>query len=206
MLRIIVAGIGTNVGKTIVSAILTTLLEGDYWKPIQSGEECDTNKMKTLIDAEKHRIHPSAYSFKAPLSPHHAARLENISISMQLVPPHTTRPLIIEGVGGIYVPLTAKNLSLELFATWNCRWIVVSKHYLGSINHTLLTCEILKRHNISVAGIIFNGVPNRDSESPILEISKFPLLGRVLPESNLNKKTIQKYSQLWRPSIHKYLH
>src|SRR5581483_555363 len=104
MHRIMVAGIGTDVGKTIVSAILTTLFEGDYWKPIQCGEEenSDTATVKRWLDTTIHTIHPSAYSFKAPLSPHHAARLENTSIRLNSIAlPQTTRPLIIEGVGGV---------------------------------------------------------------------------------------------------------
>ena len=198
MHKIIVAGTGPDVGKTVVSAILTTLLEGEYWKPIQCGDEesSDTATMKKWIDPT--RIHMPVYSLKAPLSPHHAARLENISIRLDaIVPPQTRRPLIIEGAGGIFVPLTLKVLSFDLFKTWNCRWVIVSRHYLGSINHTLLTLEALKRQNVPVAGLIFNGEPNPDSEAAILEISQIPLLGRVLPEPLLDKKTIQRYAKQW---------
>lgn len=194
---IIVAGIGTDVGKTVVSAILTSLLQGDYWKPIQSG--CpDSEQMKDWIDEE--RIHPATYSFQAPLSPHHAARLEDCSIYLDaIVPPKTLRPLIIESVGGILVPLTTTQTSLDLFQTWNCTWIVVSRHYLGSINHTLLTLETLKRRQIAVAGLIFNGAPNPDSEAAILSISQLPLLAKLYPEPEITHKTIQRYAQLWQP-------
>jgi dethiobiotin synthetase len=109
MHRIMVAGIGTEVGKTVVSAILTILFKGDYWKPIQCGEISDTSTMEKWLDMTKHTIHAPAYSLSAPLSPHQAARLENISIRRDnIFIPETTRPLIIEGVGGVLVPLTKK--------------------------------------------------------------------------------------------------
>lgn len=199
MYRIMVAGIDTDVGKTIVSAILTTLFNGDYWKPIQCGAS-DTDTVKKWIDTTKHFVHPPAYSLKAPCSPHHAARLENIVIQLDAFTlPITERPLIIEGCGGIFVPLTSKILSLDLFKTWDCHWIIVSRHYLGSINHTLLTLEILKQLHIPLLGIIFNGKPNPDSEAAILEISQIPCLGRLLPEAHLNKKIIQRYAKTWHP-------
>ncbi len=208
MHRIMVAGIGTNIGKTVVSAILTILFDGDYWKPIQSGDEkdSDTANIKKWIDTNKHSVYPPAYSLKAPLSPHHAARLENISIQLDtIILPQTTRPLIIEGVGGIFVPLTTKIVTLDVFKPWNCQWVIVSKHYLGSINHTLLTIETLKQHKIPILGIIFNGEPNPDSEGAILEISGVPLLGRLLPESCLNRQTLERYVKEWQPSFFKLL-
>lgn len=197
--RILVAGSGTDVGKTVVSAILTTLLDADYWKPIQSGaeENSDSAIMKKWISSQ--RIHPPAYSLKAPLSPHHAARLENCTIDAEsIIPPQTAHPLIIEGVGGIFVPLSAAALTIDLFASWNCKWVIVSKHYLGSINHTLLTVDALKQRQIPILGIIFNGEPNPDSEEAILNISKIPLLGKLLPETDLSQQTIQKYAKRWQ--------
>lgn len=204
MNKIMVAGSGTDVGKTVVAAILATLLKGDYWKPIQCGleEQSDTETMQKLLDAHGHHIHAPAYSFKAPLSPHHAARLENITIHPDNIAlPFTQRPLIMEGAGGVFVPLTSKLLSIDLFKRWDCQWIIVSKHYLGSINHTLLTCDALKRHQVSLAGIIFNGLPNSESEAAILEISKLPLIGRLLPETVINRQTIKRYAAQWKPSF-----
>lgn len=197
-----VAGIGTDVGKTVVSAILTTLLKGDYWKPIQCGNEetSDTAIMKQWLDEKMHTIFSPAYSFKVSLSPHHAARLEHTPIQMDsILLPQTSSPLIIEGVGGILVPLTKNRTCLDVFKSWNCQWVVVSKHYLGSINHTLLTIEILKKLSIPILGLVFNGENNPDSEEAILEISQLPVLGRLLPERNLNKHTIQRYAAQWKP-------
>jgi len=208
MHRILVAGIGTNVGKTVVSAILTHIVDGDYWKPIEceSKERSDTTTIKKWIDPLKTLIHPPAYSLQNPLSPHHAARLENVYInSKTILPPKTDRSLIIEGVGGIYVPLTMQELSFHLFKTWGCKWIVVSNHYLGSINHTLLTIEVLKQFKIPILGVIFNGEPNLDSEMAILSYTKLPFLGRLIPEPHLNKKIITKYASLWQTSFLKIL-
>lgn len=202
--KIIIAGSGTEVGKTIVAAILTTLLKADYWKPIQCGDEenSDTAIMAKLIDAKRHEIHPPTYSLKAPVSPHHAARLEMTSIDPHSIhPPESIRPLIIESVGGIFVPLTTSLLSIDLFKSWNARWVIVSRHYLGSINHTLLTVNALKQHHVPIAGLIFNGEPNSDSETAILEISQLPLLGRLLPEKKLNPHTIQRYAEQWQPAL-----
>ncbi len=204
MHKIVITGSGTGVGKTVVSAILTTLLKADYWKPIECGEDegFDSQIMKNLIDLSKHVIHAPAYSLKAPLSPHHAARLENCEIDPSRIEiPPTKRSLIIETAGGPLVPLTNHFVTLDLFSTWNCYWIIVSKHYLGSINHTLLTHEVLKNKNLPVLGMIFNGEPNQDTEDALMQISGLPFLGRLLPEKDINIKTIQHYAGLWQAQI-----
>lgn len=198
--NVFIAGAGTGVGKTVAAAVLTTRLEGDYWKPIQCGEgkKSDTEQMRSWIDTRKHTIHQPAYSLQACLSPHHAARLEECTIdskSIQL--PATDRPLIIEGVGGLFVPLTLSFLTFDLFKQWKGRWIVVSRHYLGSINHTLLTIEALKLHGQEILGLIFNGDPNQDSEDAILSISKIPMIGRLFPEPIIDSATIQRYAKEW---------
>jgi dethiobiotin synthetase len=178
-------------------------MAGDYWKPIQCGDVSDTATMEALLDTSKHRVFSPVYSLKAPLSPHHAARLEKIAIHVdEIIPPTTKRPLIIEMAGGIFVPLTMKDLSMDLFKAWVGKWVIVSRHYLGSINHTLLTLDTLKRQNFPIAGIIFNGEPNIDSESAILEFSNVPFLGRLLPEAKINSQTIQRYAQQWQSSRH----
>lgn len=208
MHKIMVAGIGTDVGKTIVSAILTILLKGDYWKPIQCGgeEHSDSRIVHNWLDPSQHTIHSPAYVLKAPLSPHAAASLENISISIAQIPlPRTSRVLIIEGVGGILVPLTTKYLSIDLFKSWDCQWVIVSKHYLGSINHTLLTTEVLKQHQIPILGLIFNGHPNASSEAAILEMSRLPMLGRLLPECEIDPNTLKRYAAQWEATFSNYL-
>lgn len=198
--KIVIAGIGTDVGKTVVAAVMATMVQGDYWKPIQSGSENpDTQVLTHLLDPSKHQIFPPTYTFKAPLSPHHAARLENTSIHIQkIVPPQTKRPLIIEMVGGIFAPLNRRVLSIDLFNSWEAGWVIVSKHYLGSINHTLLTIEALKNRKAQLLGIVFNGEPNPDSEEAILEISALPLLGRLLPEKQITPSIIKRYARKWK--------
>lgn len=190
--KLIITGCGTDVGKTVISAIVATALNGEYWKPIECGGS-DTSVIQSLTSQP---VHPPAYVFKAPLSPHAAARLENREIDIARIrPPQTIRPLIIETAGGVLVPLNEKTLALDLFDSWNAAWIIVSRSYLGSINHTLLTLEALRKQN--VRGIIFNGGPN-----PIIQqFSKVPCLG-ILPEvPTINKTLIEKYAQLWKPKL-----
>jgi len=202
MPNFIVAGTGTGVGKTIVSAILTTLLVGNYWKPIQCGnlENSDTQTVKNLLPDNSYNVFPPAYSLKAPLSPHQAARLENIHINPQEINlPISPKNLIIETVGGILTPLSQNTLSLDLFKPWDAHWILVSRHYLGSLNHTLLTLEVLKNRNISLLGIIFNGKSNPENEALILNTAQLPVLGRLLPEARITPTLIQRYAQQWLP-------
>ena len=203
MKKLIISGCGTEVGKTVVSAIFTTLLQADYWKPIQCGteEDLDSNVIKKLLDMSQHQVHPPSYSLKGCLSPHHAARLANVKIELEQVKlPSVKRTLIIETAGGVLVPLTEKEVILDLFAKWDAHWVVVSKHYLGSINHTLLTIEALKHRGVSILGIVFNG-ENPDSEKAILEISKLPFLGRLLPEKEINQPIIKKYVEQWQTQL-----
>ncbi|MBA3722266.1 MAG: dethiobiotin synthase [Parachlamydiaceae bacterium] len=202
MNKIIVAGCGTGVGKTIVSAILVHALKGEYWKPIQCGTGVDSDSLTMKLLLPDHQIYPSAYNLKAPLSPHHAAKLEKKVIKTSIIiPPSTERPLIIESVGGIFVPLNLMELSIDLFKDWDAVWIVVSNNYLGSINHTLLTIEALQRRNIRLHSIVFNGPQCIETEKVILGFTKVPCLGRLSLEKNISLRTIERYSQLWKKKI-----
>ncbi len=201
MQKIIVTGTGPEIGKTLVSAILTVMFRGNYWKPIECGgseEGTDSQVIAKLIDTNNHTIYPSSYSFQAPVSPHHASRLENKVIDPnRILLPASPKTLTIETPGGLFTPLSTRLTCLDVFQPWQGKWIVVSKHYLGSINHTLLTVEALKSRSIPVLGIIFNGT-NPDSEEAIMQITQLPMLGRLLPEPSINKETIQKYIKLWQ--------
>lgn len=197
MKKIFVTGIGTDVGKTIVSAILVEALKADYWKPIQSGTNIstDTNTVKQLISNSKSKFYAEAYSLKEPLSPHAAAALENIEIKLDNIhTPKTTNTLIIEGAGGIMVPLTNNFFILDLIKKLDAKVVLVIQNYLGSINHSLLSIEVLKYHQIKILGIIFNGDSQPSSENIILEHSKLKLLGRIYKESSINKEIILKYA------------
>jgi dethiobiotin synthetase len=200
---IAILGIGTDVGKTVVSAIVVSVLQAYYWKPIQSGnlEFSDTDIVKSLLEKEVFTF-PEAYRLKSPLSPHHAAKMDGIEIETNHIRfPTSHRPLVIEGAGGLMVPINSKNFMIDLFAQWPCECILVSKHYLGSINHTLLTIEAMRHRQMKIRGIIFNGSSQPETEQVILETSKLPMLGRLEPEPQINPKTIQKYADLWKPSL-----
>jgi len=205
MTKMIVIGIGTEVGKTVVSAILTTLLSGDYWKPIECGGS-DSRAVQELLDPVRHCVHKSAYSFSKPVSPHEAAAHEEVEISLKhLKVPFTKRPLVIETAGGICTPLTLRMTNIELLQYLHSPLVVVSKHYLGSINHTLLTVDSLKKRGLSIVGIIFNGSPNVATEQAILEMTELPLLGRIFPEPIINTHIVKRYAAGWKQNFIQYL-
>lgn len=193
-----ITGIGTGIGKTIVSAILTQKLQSDYWKPIQSGDldQSDSLSVQHLISNTKTIIHPEQYRLSRPLSPHLSARLDGIEINAQaFVVPKTNNHLIIEGAGGLMVPINEKELILDLIPVLKAKVIIVSQNYLGSINHTLLTLEVLKSRNIEVEGIIFNGEANAESESYIANYTGIPILGKIPKLAALDPKSIAEAGQ-----------
>jgi dethiobiotin synthetase len=191
--KIFVTGIDTNVGKTITAAVLTQALQADYWKPVQTGNEHDTPTVQKLISNDKTIFHKEAYCLKQPLSPHAAAKLENIQIDFDLIQlPETNNTLLIEGAGGLLVPLNASYFIIDLIQKFEAETILVVKHYLGSINHTMLSIEVLKRRNINLLGVIINGEKNKLSEEIILQ-SGVKILGRIYQEQPLTQATIKKY-------------
>lgn len=188
-----VTGIGTGIGKTLVSAVITEKLKADYWKPIQSGDlsESDSLKVESLISNDKTKIHPEIYRLNNPLSPHLSARMDGVEIELaKFSLPKTENKLIVEGAGGLMVPLNDKDLILNLIKHLNLEVIVVSQNYLGSINHTLLTLNILKQHDIAIKGIIFSGEENLESQGYILKYSKVNHLGNIPLLQNMSKGEI----------------
>lgn len=195
-----VTGISTDVGKTIVSAIITEALQADYWKPIQAGDlhNSDTHKVKKLISNTKTVFHKGAYDLQTPASPHLSAKLDNIEIEIdKIIRPKTENYLVIEGAGGLLVPLNEKHTIADLILPSD-KIILVSRHYLGSINHTLLTYEALKQRNLSIYGIIFSGKENSSSESIILEKAGIKCLGRVDEEPYFDKNVISYYADKFK--------
>lgn len=165
-MRLFVTGIGTNVGKTIVSAVLTEALQADYWKPVQSGylEGKDSDTVKSLITNTRSTLFPESYLLKAPLSPHFAAQLEDTEIQLdKLALPETQNHLIIEGAGGILVPLNHEHYVIDMAARFNCGVILVIADYLGCINHSLLSISYLKQKTYRIEALVFNG----DFEPPV---------------------------------------
>lgn len=197
-MRLFITGIGTEVGKTIASSILAEALKADYWKPIQAGEldNSDTHKVKSLISNSTTKFHEEAYKLKEAMSPHAAAERENVTINIsEISVPKTENHLIIEGAGGLLVPLNNTDCILDMIPKTNAEVIIVSRHYLGSINHTLLSIQALKDRNIPIKGIIFSGNENKDTESIILKMSGIKFLFRINEEKEFNKEIIKKYSQ-----------
>ncbi|GIV33317.1 MAG: ATP-dependent dethiobiotin synthetase BioD [Chitinophagales bacterium] len=203
-MNIFVSGIDTGVGKTIVSAILCEALYADYWKPVQSGNlsQSDTQTVRKLITNPHTVLHPEAWRLKLPASPHKAARAEKKIIRLHHIRmPQTSRYLIIEGAGGLLVPLNHSQLIIDLIQRWNIPVILVSRNYLGSINHTLLSAEALKSRGIRTLGIIFNGSPDPENERVIIKMSGMPCIGRIRPHRVLTRRIIASYAAQFRPGL-----
>ena len=197
-----ITGTDTGVGKTFFSSILMKKFDFDYWKPIQTGKftENDTLYIKENIGIEENRFHKSIYSFKKPLSPHLASSYEKTSINMKKIKkPRSHRPLIIEGVGGILVPLNKKDLLINLIKKFKLPVIVVSKSILGTINHTLMTLEILKKSKINIFGVILNKVKNKkEGDENAKSIEKFgniKVLGQISSINRVTRKKIEALSK-----------
>lgn len=188
-----VTGIDTDSGKTLVSAILCEALGYDYWKPIQAGHPKDSDTIKNL--APTTTIHPEVYFLNTPASPHAAAQIDGVQINMEkILLPKSKSGIIIEGAGGCLVPLNQTDFVIDLFPKFNAEIILVADLYLGSINHTLLTVQLLQNRKYPIRGIIFNGEPNPQSEQIILRHSKFRCLGRVMKEPVITPKIIKQYA------------
>lgn len=199
MKRFFITGIGTDVGKTVASAILVESLHADYWKPIQAGDlnNTDTMKVRSLISNTKSEFHPEIYQLTKPMSPHAAAEADGVKINIDaLALPITSNSLIIEGAGGLMVPLNDEFLVVDLIQKLKAEVILVSKNYLGSINHTLLTVEALKKRGIPIAGIIFNGKSNKSSEDYILNYTGLKKLLSIEEEKKIDKEMILKYKAM----------
>lgn len=192
-----VTAIGTDSGKTLVSAILCEALEADYWKPIQAGTPRDSDTVKRLISNTKTRILPEAYALRTPASPHAAARKENSEISLRNCHPvQQSSTLVIEGAGGCLVPINDQDFVINIAENMNAKIILVSNLYLGSINHTLLTAHFLKSKNLSVKGIVFNGPTNEESERIILHHTQYPCLLRIQQETEITPEVVKKYASM----------
>lgn len=202
-MKIFVTGISTDVGKTIASSIIVESLEADYWKPIQAGDldNSDSHKIKSKISNLQSKIFENSYKLNTAASPHLAAEIDGIKIDLkQIKEPETKNHLVIEGAGGIFVPLNDKDLIIDLIQP-DYKIIVVSRHYLGSINHTLLTVEAIRNHGFEVAGIIFSGSENKATESMILNKTGIKCIGRIDEEPYFDQNVIKEYADLFRDNL-----
>ena len=202
-MKLFITGISTDVGKTIASAIIVEALQADYWKPIQAGdlEHSDTHKVQSLVSNTQSHFHSNSSALQTPASPHLAAAIDGITITMnEIQEPKTNNHLVVEGAGGILVPLNDTQSVVDLIQP-DYKVIVVSRHYLGSINHTLLTIEALQNRKIQVAGIIFSGDENTSSESIILSRTAVPFIGRIAQEPYFDTNVISEYAELFRENL-----
>ena len=196
--KYVISGIGTDVGKTVVSAIIAQALNADYWKPIQSGEldNSDSHKIDRLTN-DRVQVLPERFRLTEPLSPHASAAIDGVQLHLsQLTLPETKRNLLVEGAGGLMVPLNDTDLLIDAFKRWNLPVIIVSRHYVGSINHTLLTIEALKNRGITIKGLVFVGEENPATESFILNHSNVPFLMRIPLVSEVTANFVQQQSEL----------
>ncbi len=202
-MKLFVTGISTDVGKTIASAIIVEALEADYWKPIQAGDvdNSDSHKIKLLVSNDKTVIHPNSYLLNTPASPHLAAEIDGVIIDLEkIIAPETNNHLVIEGAGGVFVPVNDSDCVIDLIQP-DYKVIVVSRHYLGSINHTLLTIESLLNRKITIGGIIFSGEENKSTESIILKKTGVKCIGRIEQEPYFDQNVIKEYADLFRDKL-----
>lgn len=208
-MNIFVSGIGTGVGKTMISAILARALEADYWKPIQAGfeEGTDSEWVASMLEGTGSVIHPETYKLKMPASPHIAARQEGIQISIEKICgaiPVNNRNLIIEGAGGLLVPLNGSAFVADLVKALDAKLILVSRNYLGSINHSLLTARVCREMKLPVIGWIFND-QYLDYEEEIVQWSNFPKIASVPYATTKNGKFINSQAAVVKKQLKEFL-
>ncbi|HEU4718743.1 MAG TPA: dethiobiotin synthase, partial [Bacteroidia bacterium] len=192
------------VGKTVVSAILVEALKADYWKPVQTGSyfSTDSDKIRKYISNTKSVIHPENFVLKQYMSPHAAAELEGMHIGLdQINLPETQNSIVIEGAGGLMVPLNNTEFIVDLIKKLNADVVLVIQNYLGSINHSLLSVDALRFREIPVKGLVFNGAPHKLSEDIILSYSGLKCLGRIQKESVINQEVVKKYAEQFRENL-----
>ncbi|OPY94444.1 dethiobiotin synthase [Bradyrhizobium sacchari] len=181
--RIVITGTDTDIGKTVFAAGLVNFLSANYWKPVQAGlrGETDSETVKRLAEVPGDRIVPERYRLETPASPHLAAELDRMHIdAVSLEVPDTgDRPLVIEGAGGLMVPLNRNELYIDVFTRWQLSIVLCARTALGTINHSLLSIEALRNRNIKILGIAFIGEENIDTESTICQIGRVRRLGRL---------------------------
>ncbi len=197
-LRLVICGTDTDVGKTVVSALFVQGLEATYWKPVQSGTEGggDRQRVIDLLDLPEKRLHSEAYAFQAPVSPHWAAEREGRCIDPeQLKLPAIDEPLVVETAGGLMVPITRHWLQIQQLQRWQLPVVLVARSELGTLNHTLLSLEALRRRNIPILGLVINGPSHADNPRTLHELGDVPLLCELPLLEQLNAEALARQ---WR--------
>jgi dethiobiotin synthetase len=194
MRNIFVTAIGTDSGKTMVSAILCEALGASYWKPIQAGYPRDTDTVASLVSNKSFKAFPEKYLLNTPASPHAAAKIDGVNIKIDDFNLPGRELMVIEGAGGCMVPVNDNDFVIDIAEHLDCEIVLVSNLYLGSINHSLLSLHLLQSRKLAVKGIIFNGKPNEESERIILHHAQLPCLLRVTQEPVVGKECIARYA------------
>jgi dethiobiotin synthetase len=194
---IFVTGTDTDIGKTLVSAILTLGTRGQYWKPIQAGTEptTDSKWIKEISQLPDEHFLPERYVLKTPMSPHAAAEIDNVEIQLSelKVPAGTNgKPLIVEGAGGLMVPINSKYFVIDLIKQLACPAVLVSKSGLGTINHTLLSLDALRKAGIPIAGVIMNGPKHRSNKLALEKYGRVEVVAEIEPLAEINRKKLQE--------------
>jgi dethiobiotin synthetase len=203
---VFVTGIGTGIGKTLVAAVVTEALEASYWKPVQAGfdDGSDSDWVGERISRPNGRIYPEAYRLSLPASPHIAARQEGVVIDLDRIVRQfesiRARPLVIEGAGGLFVPLNERHFVIDLIQKLDATVLLVSRNYLGSINHSLLTAAACRRQGLRVAGWIFNDQYMRYEEE-IAQWSGLPAIASIPFETDLSRDFVGEQAARLRPAL-----
>lgn len=179
---VFVTGTDTEVGKTVAAACLVRALDGEYWKPVQAGiaDGTDTETVRRLTGLDGARLHASTYELNAPLSPHQAARLDAVTIRMAaFTRPAAGRPVVVEGAGGVLVPLNDTALMIDLMEQLGLPVILVARSTLGTINHSLLSLQALRRRRLAVLGVIINGPPNPANQQAVAAFGRVTVLAAL---------------------------
>lgn len=195
-MKYFLSGIHTDAGKTVTAAFLQRALNADYWKPIQAGDLDfgDTDRVKAWSGAPADRFHPVRHALQTPASPHYAARLDGVNIKLNdfVVPETNGRPLIVEGAGGLLVPLNDRETILDLIVHLGLPVILASRHYLGSINHTLLSIEMLRARNIPLAGLIYSGGDSPETVRIVTELTGVKPLVEIPEMEEVNAMEVKR--------------
>ena len=196
-----VTAIGTDSGKTVVSAILAEALHAEYWKPVQAGYPTDTETLKKITAGSVY-CHKERYVLNTPASPHYSAEVDGVTIQKEdFALPATQNHLVIEGAGGMLVPLNQEDFVIDLVSQFNAKIILVSNHYLGSINHTMLSLELIKQRGYPLLGIIFNGPPNEATEDIIMQHTDAPCLLKVPQLEEVSFSQVQYYAEQLKANL-----
>lgn len=202
--QIAIAGIHTDIGKTIASAVIAEAIGADYWKPVQAGglDNSDTAVVRSLVSNGAGRVHPEAIKLTEPMSPHAAAAIDGVVIDHRTFTfPTTEKPLIIETAGGLLSPLYGNATMAEFIEYYKLPAILISANYLGSINHTLLTIEVMQKRNIPIIALVMCGQENKDSEDYIESYSGISICARIPFMEQLNRKAVAECATMIKDKL-----